>query len=457
MSNFFGTDGIRGVYGKEVTPEIAFNLGRSIALICSKNFLRKNGVPPPAKRELTGKTIVVGYDTRTSCGVLFHSVVSGILSQGVNVVNLGLVTTPAVSFVARKYKYGFGVMLTASHNSAEYNGIKLFNELGLKLSKKQEERVTVTYENINSYAYEKFDCLGRLYNKRSLVEEYVEYIKSFIKDAFFDYKVCFDCSNGAASRFAKAVFADKFNKVTFLNTSNDGLLVNKACGAADLNCLRQFVLNNKYDFGFAFDGDADRIMLADAESNVLDGDDIMAILTEYFLSINKLKTKTVVGTIITNKGLETHLNTLGVNLLRTDVGDKYVSECLVKNKLQLGGEPAGHIILADYNATGDGLMCAAILLTAFKTAESVKYLLTRKIKLPQYSVNVKVDNNKKQAIIKDEKLKNAVKKYQRQLGGGARIIVRPSGTEPIIRIMIEGEDEGLIKKVLKELEQIILN
>lgn len=429
----FGTDGIRGIFGEKLTCSLAFKVGRAIGIECVG---------------CEGKGVVVGRDTRPSGVALMHALISGILSQGINVADLGIATTPAVGFMTSK-GYNFGVVITASHNTAEYNGIKIFNKCGMKLLSAEESKMENVLKNINRYAYSK--NVGRLKNTKP--KEYFEFLTSILKEHKFEFRVCFDCANGAGLAIAKKVFKDRFKEVFFINTSTNGDNINKGCGATSVGALRQFVLLKKLDFGFAFDGDADRIIMIDRFGNSIDGDGVLRILTEYFLSENELFS-CVVGTVLTNSGLENYLKTQGLKLVRTAVGDKFISEHMFKNKLVLGGEPAGHIIIANLNPTGDGILCAIMLVLAiFKLGKNCKRWFCGYDQIPQYYLNIKYDGDHMVANGECLDVTKIVNKLTRKAGKNCRLVVRKSGTEPLIRIMIEGYNKEKIERTLEAIEK----
>ena len=432
----FGTDGIRGVFGEKITCSLAFDVGRAIGIKAAM---------------CQSKGIVVGRDTRSSGHALTMALVSGILSQGVDVTDLGVVTSPAIGFITHK-GYSFGVVITASHNLYEYNGIKIFNKLGMKLSPKDESEIENIVVNIDKYACCK--DVGKF--KKLAPKQYLEFLDSLLKGQKFDLRVCFDCANGAASGFVKRVFKNSFKELFLINTSSDGMGINKGCGATSVGELRQVVLQKKLDLGFAFDGDADRIIVIDSLGTTIDGDGILCILTQYLLDIDKF-CGPIVGTIMTNSGLENFLKGLNIKLFRTPVGDKFISEHMLRHKLMLGGETSGHIILPELNPTGDGILCAILLILAVaKQGKNTKKMLSDYKQIPQHHLNIKYESDRLVAkcdLVNIHKI--ATKIAKKQLGKNFRLIVRSSGTEPVIRIMIEGEDEVRIKRVLGEIEKEI--
>ena len=432
----FGTDGIRGVFGKGITCKLAHDVGRALAIKCGTE----------------GKGIVVGRDNRQSGTALCMALISGILSQGIDVTDLGVVSTPAVGYSTRN-NFCFGVVITASHNTSEYNGIKIFNNLGMKLSAKEESSIENIYKRIGEYALS--EQAGKLKKKKA--EDYFKFLDGFWGEQKFDLRVCFDCANGATTNTVKKIFKGRFKELVLINTSPDGVLINRVCGATNIGALRQCILQKKLDFGFAFDGDGDRIAMVDNHGNIINGDAILCMLTKYFLGEGE-NFCSVVGTILTNIGLEKFLKSRGIELIRTPVGDKYISEHMYKHKLVLGGEPSGHIILGRFNPTGDGVLCAIILIFAlFKQGKNCKKILMGYKEAPQYQINIKYKSDHTVASGEFADLPEIVRKYTTKLGKNCRLVVRKSGTEPVVRVMIEGQNKAKIESILTEMQEEILS
>ena len=432
MQKIFGTDGARGVYGVEITPQLAFDIGRALAIY--------------TKAE---KNILIAKDTRISSDVLLTSFVSGATSMGANVIYMGLVTTPCLSYITRHGDFACGVMITASHNSFEYNGIKIFKSNGEKLGVIDEKKLTHIYKNLSNFSLDKNSKCGKFSIKYGLTQKYINYLKSLIKDKFFDISVAFDCANGVSYRILTKLFDNNFKNVYFINTSQNGKKVNHDCGATDTGSLRDFVVNNGVDIGFAFDGDGDRVIAVNNKGEMLDGDDILYNLALSFKKQKMLNKNTVVGTSMTNMALERSLMAEDIGLVRVDVGDKYIVDKLNANGYSLGGEKAGHIIAKRYTNTGDGVLTALVLLNACNI-EDIK-----KIKnLPQKIVNIDCSKKAKESFATNKifesqliELKNSYKEY--------RIVVRPSGTENKLRIMAEGASEDIINKIIDQIKENI--
>ena len=433
MQKIFGTDGARGVYGVDITPKLAFDMGRALAVY--------------TKAE---KNILIAKDTRDSCDVLLTAFASGAMSVGANVVCMGLVTTPCLSYTTRYGDFACGVMITASHNSCEYNGIKIFKSNGEKLGEKEEKELTDIYENIDSICKkQKFQC-GKFVVNNSLIKKYIKYLKSFINDNCLNKSIAFDCANGVSHVIIKKIF-DKNNKNIYLiNTSQEGNKVNKNCGATDPKSLSNFVVKNKIDIGFAFDGDGDRIIAVDNRGQIIDGDDILYNLAIYLKGKKALNKNVVVGTSMTNMALEKAFYDGGIQIERVDVGDKYIVDRLVKEKLSLGGEKAGHIIPYQYTNTGDGVLVALLL------AKIANERAIEKIKnCPQKIVNIECSKKAKDNILSNIELKNFIQTIKDKYIN-YRVVVRPSGTENKIRIMVEGEKTDNVEDIIKQITDNIL-
>ena len=427
---YFGTDGIRGVVGDEITQEICFKCGNALASI------------------KPGCNIIVGVDTRKSASFLFSSFVSGATMAGANVCFVGIVPTPAISFLVQELNADFGVMITASHNPAEYNGIKVFGNDGRKIETTLENQIE---RNFAKQKICKFDKLGFLTIKNDYVKKYIQHILE-IGVNLSGLKVVVDASNGSNYKIAKYIFRKLGAECHFINCKNDGKNINNKCGALYPEKLAVSTKKFGADVGFAFDGDADRIVVVDELGHIIDGDQILLYLTKMYRKFDILKTKSIVATVQTNMAVKSELEKMGLQLLRTDVGDKNVTDLLIQNNLQIGGEQAGHIILTDYGKTGDGLLTAVVI---------SKFLLESKQKLSenlffglynQVQKNLQVQDKYK--IINSAKLKLAISELEKDLKNG-RILVRASGTEPKIRIMVESQNILISQQIMAQIEKMI--
>lgn len=426
MNKLFGTDGIRGVVNKEVTPLLAYNVGRALGKYISVTNKGK---------------VIIGRDTRTSGQMLECAFVSGLSSQGIDSDVVGLASTPCISYLTKQKNYSAGVMITASHNLPEYNGIKIFNSNGIKLDEEQEKIIENILLNIDEYYYNDYQNIGKIRYYPKLVDFYIKYLKNLLTGVA--QNICIDCANGATTKIVQKLF--KSNKqLFFINQETDGKNINVNCGATNLNKLQNIVKNQDINLGVAFDGDGDRIMLVSKEQ-VIDGDDIL-----YAFAIHN-KTDNVVGTIMSNFGLEKSLEIKGINLIRVDVGDKYVIDEMLKNKFILGGEQAGHIIQCNLSPTGDGVLTLISIINM--GIHNFIELCKQNKKYPQVLKNVKVANKN---IIKSQKFKDYMSICESLLMENGRIVVRPSGTEPVIRIMVEGENKKLINKIAADIQNFIL-
>ena len=433
MGIFFGTDGIRGKVNSELTFDLAYKCGNALGASKSK------------------PTILIGQDTRVSGSFLTVGFAGGAMNAGANIIDVGVCPTAGVAFLTRVTGADFGVIVSASHNPAEYNGIKIFDSNGFKLGDEREnslERkfvhsITASPSQIGSYK----QCFH-------LVNKYKKHLMSSCK-MLTGKKVVVDASNGASYKIAPAVFEKLGAEVIKLSCKRDGANINNNCGSLYPEEMAKKVVESKADFGFAFDGDSDRIIACDELGNILDGDMLVFALAKYLKGQNKLKDNTVVGTRHTNIGIERELKRLGIKLERTDIGDKYVLERMEQKGLNLGGEKSGHIIMLDYATTGDGVLSA--LQIANMSVELGKPLseLTKVKLCPQCNIDCKVKD--KMRVINSEKLTETITKEEKFLPKDSRIMVRVSGTEAKIRIMVECEDEKLANESAKRIADVVLN
>ena len=432
MGVFFGTDGIRGIVNNELTDFLSNSCGNALGSLEPKNL------------------IVIGRDTRLSGDFLTCSFSSGAMSAGANIIDLGICPTPSIAYITKKIGADFGVVISASHNQMEYNGIKIFDEKGLKLGDQREENLEkkfVTKTNLPTHK------LGRYTQEFNLVDEYIKHTSNSCKTKLDGLKIVIDASNGALYNVAPKVFKNLGAQVIKINCNNDGFKINENCGSLHPEKLVNKVLNSSADMGFAFDGDGDRIIACDKTGKLLDGDLIIYILAKYLHSQNALKNNTVVGTQHTNMGIEKALNNLGLTLIRTDIGDKYVSQKIEQNNLSLGGEKSGHIIIREFTTTGDGLLTAVKLAEICKLQNTTLSDLISDVTLFE-QVNIDYVTKDKIRVINSEKLTNVVEE-QKELNKDARIMVRVSGTEPKIRIMVECNNLESAKSIAKNIEKVV--
>ncbi|MEG1964317.1 MAG: phosphoglucosamine mutase [Clostridia bacterium] len=431
QKKYFGTDGIRGIYGEFLTDNIAFLCG---------NFLGYSSN--------CGK-IVVGRDNRVSGEALSCALIEGIRKAGADVVDLGVVSTPNVAFVTSKINANYGIVLSASHNPYNYNGIKIFNYDGRKLTNIEEIEIEKHIEKGEA-------IIGEEYGKLTQGEKYIE---SYFSDLYNltgslqGLKIVLDCSNGASSKFAPVLFEKLGAEVISYNTSEDGMIINKNCGALYPQFCAKKVVENNADLGLSFDGDADRLIAVDNAGNIVNGDSIIYIIGKYLKSKNMLNNNTVVGTYHTNIGVEKSLNDIGIKLARTDIGDHFVMEKMLRENLLVGGEQSGHIILREFSNTGDGVLTGLYLAKLIKIQNQSLQQLDDCTHYPQVNINVITQN--KNEITESEALKSFVKQLEEQLIDSGRILLRASGTEPKVRIMTECRTLVLAREIAEKIENFI--
>lgn len=444
MGKFFGTDGVRGVANIELTPELVYKLGRAGAYVLTKHTNH------------TAK-IIVGMDTRISGEMLESALIAGICSVGAHAVSLGIVPTPAVAHLVRKYGADAGVVISASHNPVQDNGIKFFNSQGFKLRDDLELE-------IESYMTDKWEQIPRPYGDKvgsksvstDAVENYVEFLKTSTDISLDGIKLAIDCANGATYKAAPMALSALGAEVLAIHRNPNGTNINLNCGSTHIESLQRFVVDNNCDLGIAFDGDGDRCLAVDSNGDMIDGDVIMAICGKYMKECGKLKNNTIVATVMSNLGLFMMGEKNGITIERTKVGDRYVLEHILECGDCFGGEQSGHIIFFDYNTTGDGILTAIQLLTTLKkTGQTLAEAKNVMEVLPQVLVNARVDNKRKNEYLSNETIKNEIEKLEAKFSGEGRVLIRPSGTEPIVRVMIEGRDKKVLKKEAERLARLI--
>ncbi|MDR7870651.1 MAG: phosphoglucosamine mutase [Tissierellaceae bacterium] len=443
MSKLFGTDGIRGVANTELTPELAFKVGRAAAYILSNG---ENG------------KVLVGKDTRASGDMLESALVAGITSMGLDVVLLGIIPTPAVAYLTRKYSALAGVVISASHNPGEYNGIKFFDNKGLKLPDEMEDKIEEIVKDSKELDTHRptGERIGRVNIEKNSSTDYKEYLKSTINIDLTGMKIAMDCGHGALYNIGPEIIRELNGQVVVVNDTPDGMNINRKCGSTNPDIIKNLVIEEKADMGISFDGDGDRIIAVDNKGNLVDGDHILAICATHLKEKDKLPNNTVVGTVMTNMGLDIYLKENGMDIVKTSVGDRYVLEEMLKSGYVIGGEQSGHIIFLDYNTTGDGLATGLHLLEVIQeTGKSLNDLNKLMTNYPQVLVNAKVDNDKKYKYLEDEVIKEEIEKIEEIFHGQGRVVIRPSGTEPLVRVMIEGKNQEEITTIAKNLAQTI--
>lgn len=439
MGRLFGTDGVRGVANTELTCERAMQIGRAAAEVLSSG-----------RRRLP--TVLVGMDTRISSEMLAAALTAGLCSVGADVIDLGVVPTPAVAYLVGKYKAHAGIMISASHNPYDYNGIKIFNGNGYKLEDELEERIeSIVLDGNPSPRLAQPADIGRVTRAENAAKDYIDHLCSTVTHSLDGLNIAVDCANGSASRTAAQLFERLGASFTILSSEPDGININENCGSTHLENLRRYVVEHHLDAGIAFDGDADRCLCIDNNGNDVDGDMIMAILALDMKNRGKLGKNTVVGTIMTNFGFTKFCEDNGIRFVATKVGDRYVLEEMLLEDYHLGGEQSGHIIFRDYSTTGDGQLTAIQLLSQMKrTGVKLSDAAAVMTRYPQFIVNIRTTPEGKLAFYTDSEVKTILEDAKAEIGESGRLVARPSGTEPLIRIMAEGDDSDAIKAITEE-------
>ena len=445
MARLFGTDGVRGVAGTELSIELAMKLGQAGAYV----FTKENAHQP---------TIFVGCDTRISGGMLSNALMAGICSVGANAVYVGVLPTPAMAYLTKKYRVDAGVVISASHNSMEYNGIKFFHGDGYKLSDEMEDEIQSLIEkDMADVTFPIGSGIGKVEYRFDIQDEYVEFIKQQVPINLSNIKIVMDCAEGAASYVAVKTLKDLGATPVTIHTNPDGTNINANCGSTHMSELMARVVFEQADIGIAFDGDADRMLAVDEKGQLVDGDQIMAICGKYMKDHGKLKNNTIVATVMSNLGLTLMCKACDIHLETTKVGDRYVLENMLQNGYNIGGEQSGHVIFLDHNTTGDGLLTALQLLQVMvKTGTKLSELASIMEVLPQSLVNAKVPNHKKDRYMEYPEIAEAIALLEEKYAGEGRVLIRPSGTESLVRVMIEGKHQSMIEEDSRNLADLIM-
>ncbi len=449
MRKYFGTDGIRRIANVELSPELVYKVAKAGAYVLSKHTDHS-------------PTILIGRDTRISGTLIESAMIAGFLSYGANVKVLGVIPTPAVAYLTKKLKADASVVISASHNTYEFNGVKYFSNQGMKIPDELEQEIEEVMDS------GKLDMLTAVGDKigvseirEDLIEEYIYFFRKNFEENIEKYnkkefKVVIDTANGATYKVAEKVFSILGIQHKIINNAPNGININKNCGSTHLEMLRNYVVKNDYDLGIAYDGDGDRCLAVDEKGHIIDGDKILAIVSTYLKEQGNLNKDTLVATVMSNLGLAKYAQDNQIQFIRTKVGDRYVLEEMLKQGYNIGGEQSGHIIFLDYNPTGDGiltsLMLIQILLQKDKKASELSNIVTI---YPQVLVNAKVDSNKKYDFEKDAVIRSEIEKAEKEFAGNGRVIIRPSGTEPLVRVMIEGSDLEYITEKAKSIAELI--
>ena len=438
MERLFGTDGIRGIANRELTAEMAVSIGRAAATVLSNGLKRS-------------PLFIIGADTRESSEMLVAAVSAGLCAAGANILVVGVIPTPAVAFLVKLRGADAGIMISASHNPFDYNGIKIFNSDGFKLPDESEneiEDIVLGRKKISPASGE----IGRISFDKDGADAYLTYLKSRIGVNLEGLEIAIDCANGSATRTAERLFWGLGAKVHMLSNAPNGRNINENCGSTHIENLQKYVIENKLDCGLAFDGDADRLLCVDEYGNLVDGDEIMAICALDMKKNGKLTHNTVVGTVMTNFGFMKFCRKQDINFIATKVGDRFVLEEMNRMGYALGGEQSGHIVLREHATTGDGQLTALTLLSIMtKENKSLSSLASVMTKTPQTLINLSVSADKKSLFHTDAEIENAIREASAKFGNKGRIVVRPSGTEPLIRVMAEGEDADMNEKTARNL------
>ena len=449
MRKYFGTDGIRRIANTELSPELVYKVAKAGAYVLSKHT---DHAP----------TILIGRDTRISGTLIESAMTAGFLSYGANVKILDVMPTPAVAYLTRRFKADASVVISASHNTFEFNGVKYFSNKGMKIPDELEEEIE---EVMDSGKIDELTAVNEKIGvseiRTDLLDEYVYFFRKNFEEELeqFDkenFVVAVDTANGATSVVADKIFKVLGIKHKIINDNPDGININDNCGSTHLEGLKKFVVKNKCNLGIAYDGDGDRCLAVDENGNEIDGDKILAILSNSFKQKGILKNDTVVATVMSNLGLNKYAEANNINFVQTKVGDRYVLEEMLKNGYNLGGEQSGHVICLDYNPTGDGILTSILLIRAMleqnKTASEISSIMKA---YPQVLVNARIKNDKKDEYKNDPEIKSEIEKLETEFSGNGRVLIRASGTEPLIRVMIEGENQEYIKEKATKLAKLI--
>ena len=444
MGRLFGTDGVRGVANSELTPELAFKLGKAGAHVLSRDKKRP--------------VVIIGKDTRLSGDMLEDALSAGILAVGGNVIKVGVLPTPAVAYLVKDYKADAGVVISASHNPFEYNGIKFFNGDGFKLDDDIENDIEdIILRDIDVNSHITGDKLGRsLEADDDALQRYAEFLKSTIDTDISGVKIVLDCANGASYKVAEKVYSDLGADVTVIGNEPNGININNECGSTHPEKLQEEVVKRGAMIGMAYDGDADRLIAVDEKGRIIDGDKLICICAEMMKKLGQLPHDKVTATVMSNIGFHRHMESIGCSVDVTSVGDRYVLESMLKTGCNIGGEQSGHIIFLNHTTTGDGILSSLQLMKAVKLSGKKPSELSDEIEIfPQVLRNARVKNENKGIYSEDAEVKKAVEEAKRELKDTGRVLIRQSGTEPLVRVMIEGQDVDKITAMADSLAEML--
>ena len=440
MRKYFGTDGIRGIAGESLTADLSFKVGKALGKLLTE------------KKE--HPKVVIGRDTRISCDMIEQALTAGLTSTGVNVMTVGTIPTPAIAYLTKTIETDSGIMISASHNPYQDNGIKIFGPDGFKLTDEQELEIESLIDNSEQIKNASFEKIGKLYGGSELSQKYVQHIKQSISGDLSGINIALDCANGATTGVAPYIFGDLEADIETIGCQPNGININDNVGSTKIDTISAFVKENNVDVGFAFDGDGDRVLAVDANGNIVDGDKIMFVLAKHLKEQGELKDNMVVSTVMSNIGFYKAIEENGLQSVKTAVGDRYVVEEMRKNDYSLGGEQSGHIVLMNYATTGDGILTAVKLANIIKsTGKSLEELASEVSIYPQKLVNIKVIDKK--AAMEDSEILAECEKVEKELEGNGRILLRASGTENLIRVMVEASSDELTDKYCEQVAKIV--
>ena len=440
MRKYFGTDGIRGIAGESLTADLSFKVGKALGKLLTE------------KKE--HPKVIIGRDTRISCDMIEQALTAGLTSTGVNVMTVGTIPTPAIAYLTKTIETDSGIMISASHNPYQDNGIKIFGPDGFKLTDNQELEIEHLIDNTDEIKNASFEKIGKLYSGNELTQKYVQHIKQSISGDLSGIKIALDCANGATTGVAPFIFGDLEADIETIGCKPNGININDNVGSTKINTIANFVKENNVDVGFAFDGDGDRVLAVDSKGNIVDGDKIMFILAKHLKEQGELKDNMVVSTVMSNIGFYKAIEENGLQSVKTAVGDRYVVEEMRNNGYSLGGEQSGHIILMNYATTGDGILTAVKLADIIKTSgKSLEELAGEVSIYPQKLVNIKVIDKK--SAMEDVEILAECEKVEKELEGNGRILLRASGTENLIRVMVEASSDELTDKYCEQVTKIV--
>lgn len=450
MRKYFETDGIRRIANTELSPNLVFRVAKAGAAVFSKHT---DHVP----------TIFIGRDTRISGTLIESAMVAGFLSYGANVKTLGVIPTPAVAYLTKKYNADASVVISASHNTFEFNGVKYFSNKGMKIPDSLEEEIEEIMDSDEKLSdlTAVAEKIGISENAEDMIEDYIDFIvgifhASITKNKTNDFRILIDTANGATYKVAERIYKRLGINFDIINNNPNGININDNCGSTHLEMLKKQVVEGRYDLGIAYDGDGDRCLAVDENGEEINGDVMLAIASNYLKSKGQLANDTLVATVMSNLGLSKFAEKSGINFKQTKVGDRYVLEEMLKNGYNIGGEQSGHIIYLDYNPTGDGILTSLMLIQILLESNLLPSEARKIVNIyPQVLINAKVSGDKKYDYENDLEIKEAIEKLTKEFSGNGRVLIRPSGTEPLVRVMIEGEDQEIITKKARKLADLI--